>query len=173
NNLLIDLRTLAVTSDAASLGTFPVLLDEDRLKHINVTRGAGNIALLKNEGRLTWPLALSRTAFQLERERLSARATEAVKQARLKGQVDAGTIRQMTADVDHLDRQLRTEGKDLSPRVYIEAKTFLKNFGDAITALRQDDVANHFNGKYALRANSVAELIKHLTDEGLQFAPAV
>jgi hypothetical protein len=173
NDVLADLRQFLLYYDPASLRAFLMPLDDDGLKHINVTRGAGNIALLRNQGRLTWPVALKDAAFQVEREKLTARALEAVRQAKSYGQVDAGTILQMTAGLESLDQQLERKVRDVLPGLYVEAKTFLNHFADAVTALRQEDVGSHFTGKYALRTRNVPDLVKHLTEQGLQFAPAL
>jgi hypothetical protein len=173
NDILADLRPFVLQSDPAGLRPFLVPLDDDGLQHINVTRGAGNIGLLRNQGRLTWPVALRGTTFQVERERLTAQALEAVRQAKSYGQVDAGTLLQMAADLESLDQRLAQMVRDVSPLLYIEAKTFLQHFADAVTALRQEDVRNHFTGRYAFRSRNVPDLVRHLMEQGLQFAPAL
>jgi hypothetical protein len=173
NDLLADLRK--GTKDVASLRNFQVPLDEEGLKHINVSKGTGNVGLLKNEGRLSWPVALSGEEFKPERERVSALAREAVSQAGFNRTVDAGTIRQMMGDVDKLKKELRRTGGDLPVALYIEANTFVNNLNDAIRALQQPDVNDYFGpeGKYVLKAKTVADLVKFMADRGLQFAPAV
>jgi hypothetical protein len=79
----------------------------------------------------------------------------------------------MTAGLESLDQQLEAKVRDVSPALYIEAKTFLNHFGAAITALRQEDVGSHFTGKYTLQTRNVPELVRHLTEHGLWFAPAL
>jgi hypothetical protein len=56
---------------------------------------------------------------------------------------------------------------------YIHARTFLDDFGKALKVLDQPDAANYFNGKYAAKGATVADLVKYMSDQGLQFAPAV
>jgi hypothetical protein len=157
NDILADLRKLPTKAPAAgelvNLQRLP--LDEDGLKHINVTRGGGNIALLKNEGRLNWSGALDGAEYKEQRERVNSLAQAAVRQAEFNGRVDLGTITQLSNDVDSLQRQLRKNSGDLPFAVYAEAKTFLSNLDDAISALRQPDVGNYFTGKFALKANTV------------------
>jgi hypothetical protein len=173
NDVLADLRPVLLQSDPANLRPVLVPLDEDGLKHINVTRGAGNIALLKNQGRLTWPAALQDPVFRLEREKLTAQALEAVRQAKSYGLVDRGTILEMTAGLERLDQQLERKVRDVSAALYIESKAFLNHFAAAITALRQEDVGSYFTGKYTLQTRNVPELVAHLTEQGLLFAPAL
>jgi hypothetical protein len=174
NDLLADLRKLPSKPEGAALAGLQQLpLDEDGLKHINVTTGAGNIGLLKNEGRLNWPVALVGSEFKEPRDRISSLAQAAIRQAEFNGQVDSGTLTQLSSDVDSLHKQLRKNGGDLPFAVYTEAKTFLNGLDDAIAALRQRDVGNHFTGKLALKAKTIPELVEHMTKQGLQFAPAV
>jgi hypothetical protein len=175
NDILADLRKLPAKAPAAgelvNLQQLP--FDEDGLKHINVTQGAGNIGLLKNEGRLNWSGALGGAEYKEQRERINSLAQAAVRQAEFNGRVDPGTITQLSNDADSLQRQLRKNSGDLPFALYTEAKTFLSNLDDAISALRQPDVGNHFTGKFALKARTVPELVALMTQQGLQFAPAV
>jgi hypothetical protein len=148
-------------------------LNEDELKRINVNHGAGNIGLLKNEGRLAWPVALGGPDYLKQRESLARHAQGAVQQAEFNGQVDPLTVRQMSDDMDRLRQRLRREVSGLSASEYMAAKVFLNDLDAAITALQQRDVSHHFTGKYSLRGTTVAALVKQMTEQGLQFAPAV
>jgi hypothetical protein len=175
NDILADLRKLpAKPAQAGQLVNVQQLpLDEEALKHINVTQGAGNIGLLKNEGRLKWPVALNVPDFKEQRERINSLTQAAVRQAEFNGHVDPGTLPQLSSDVDSLQRQLRKNGGDLPFATYTEAKGFLNNLDEALAALRQHDVGNYFTGKFALKAKTVPELVDFMTKQGLQFAPAV
>ncbi len=174
NDLLADLQKVAGRGDSASLRTFQIPLDEDALRRVNVSPSAGaGIGLLKDQGKLVWPVALSGPEFREQRERINTLAQEAVKQAEFNNQVDPGVIRQMSNDVDQLQAQLRRTGRDLPPSPYIDAKTFLQNLASSIAALQQRDVGNYFTGKYALKAKTVPELVKYMSDQGLRFSPAV
>ncbi|HEX4591762.1 MAG TPA: hypothetical protein VH120_17630 [Gemmataceae bacterium] len=172
NALLDDLRTTGAGAELADRPNPRLPLDEQDLKHINVTRGAGGPALLKDGGRLTWPTALTGTAFQGPRERLSAQAVEVVRQAGNSGRVDPGALRQMADDVDQLRLLLRQHAKELSFQPYNEARDYLQRFDDALAALGRPDAADYFNGKYELKAQTVLGLVKQMTDLGLRFAPA-
>ena len=78
----------------------------------------------------------------------------------------------MSNDVNTLNRLLRQSSGDLPFGLYTEARTFLNNLTDAITALSQPDVGNYFTGKFALKAKTVPELVEQMSKQGLQFAPA-
>jgi hypothetical protein len=175
NDILADLRKLpAKPPQAGQLVNVQQLpLDEEGLKHINVTQGTGNIGMLKTQGRLNWPAALNGPDFKEQRERINSLTQAAVRQAEFNGHVDPGTITQLSSDVDNLQSQLRKNGGDLPFAAYSEAKGFLNNLDDALAALRQPDVGNSFTGNYALKAKTVPELVDHMKKQGLQFAPAV
>ena len=72
NVLLADLRSHQDSLNSAALRGEEHSLDELDLKHINLTRGAGNPGLLKNAGRLSWPLALTGSEFKDEREKIDS-----------------------------------------------------------------------------------------------------
>ncbi|HEV3079180.1 MAG TPA: hypothetical protein VGY66_05350 [Gemmataceae bacterium] len=173
NDLLQDINSMQARGDTAQLRTFSTPLNEDTLKHVNVTKGQGNIGLLKNEGRLTWPVALSSIDFKEDRERINSLVRDAVSQAGFNGQVDSGSISQLITDTDRMRTRLRKTGTDLPPSLYIDANVFLNNLDDAIRALQQPDVGSFFTGKYALKAKTIPELVNYMTAHGLQFAPAV
>jgi hypothetical protein len=178
NDLLGDLqKNEGKGPQAAALRTFQLPLDEEAIKHINVTKGNGNVGLLKNDGKLAWPAALSGPEFKDERERLSNLAREVAQDASFNSRIDLGNVRQMERDADQMRKELRRTGADLTPSQYIEANAFLNNLNDALRALEQPDAVNYFNGKYSLakglgKANTVAELVKFMSDHGLSFAPA-
>jgi hypothetical protein len=172
NVLLEDLRKVTAQSQSAAAEGTSVPIDQVDLTKINVTRGVGNIGLLKDGGRLDWPVGLQSADYEPERERLTRAALEAVRQAKSNSQVAPNLLADMSADVDRLLAQLRINSAELTPSLYIQAKTCLNSFEDAIKALRQRDVANHFNGKYNLQAKTIGELVKQMNSQGLQFAPA-
>ncbi len=173
NDLLADLKKQMSKGDTASLRTFDLSLEEDALKQINVSRGAGNIGILKNGGKLSYPLALSGSDFKEDREQLSSLVEDAVSQAKTNSRVDPGTIRDLNAAVEKIRKKLLKTGSDLPPSQYIEAKTFLNNLDEASTILKLRDVASYINGDYNIAAKSVPDLVKFMKDKGLQFAPAV
>lgn len=170
NDLLIDVQKLQSREARGP----DILLAPETLKKINVSppgKGDANIGLLKSEGKLTWPQSLRGDAFKAEREQFEALISEAMPQAQ-QGAVKADLLNQMKATVDKMFQTLSGNIKEMAPSQYIEAKRFLTNCQDAVKALSREDVANYFNGKYAARGNTVAELVQNMTADGLRFAPA-
>jgi hypothetical protein len=122
---------------------------------------------------LNWPSAVCGAEFKEARERLSGLVQDAVKEAEFNNRVDPGSLKQMKDDLDRLQRQLSRNVGDLSPSDYIEAKRFLSSLGDALRVMGQTDAASYLNRKYAAKGKTVPDLVKYMTDNGLQFAPAV
>jgi len=159
--------------DTAQLRSFQTLLSEETLKRINVTRGQGNIGLLKNEGRLSWPVALNSIDFREDRERINTLLRDAVGQAGFNSQVDSEIISGLMNDTERIGTRLRRNVTELPPSLYIDARAFLNNLDEAIRVLQQPDVGSHFSGRYALKAKTVPELVNTMSAKGLLFASAV
>jgi hypothetical protein len=173
NGLLADARKIRSPGTESAA---PVLREEVLAK-INVTSGksGGNIGLLK-EGQLNWPMLLNRPAFDAERTRLDWLAAEALKEAN-QGKIDPKILEETASQAADLQRKLVALAKTLgdgatwTPNSYKDAKNFLSQLDDAIKVLQQVDAANYLNGKYAAKGRNVAELVHHMSENGLQFAP--
>jgi hypothetical protein len=173
NTIYKDLRTKLASGAKGP----PMPLDPAILKQINLTSNSGgNIGVMKNlkdGGTLRWPLALQGEAFQEEVRRLNQRATEAVKLAEFKGQVDAGTLRDMMEDVRKLRAKVSANINDLTPSQYSAAVRFLNQLDDAFKALQQPDIADYLGQKYMAQGKTVGDLLDFMMRKGLSFAPAV
>jgi hypothetical protein len=151
-----------------------VPLDEDTLRHINL-RGAGsrgNMAMIKDDGKLNWPLALQGPEYEQARRRLSQLLPEAVRQLRFNHTVPAGELKDMTADVQRLNDQLERNVSELSPTQYVEAKRFVRGLSDALTALQDPNAPNYFNQAWVAQGTDVGSLVQYMKSKGLEFAPA-
>jgi hypothetical protein len=173
NDVLDDFRKLGDALNAAGVPNPALPLDKAALVHINVTRGVGNMALLKHGGELNWPAALAGPDNSDIRDRLTAQATDVVVRMKRGDEVDPDTLLRMNNGVELLRARLQRNAGDLSFQSFAEAKRFLQNLSDSIVALRQPDATDHFTGKYALKTQSVLELVKEMNDNSLRFASAV
>src|SRR5262249_25866474 len=145
NDLLADLKKL----HGIKVYGPEIRLDADVLKQINVLgNGSGNIGLLRDEGRLKWPLGLRdlRPANDSRELRmtLQARAILAVSKAS-KGRLYSADIRDLQDTVNKLHRLLGRNVTQLPANEYIKAKQFLNSFEDAIRAVQDPKVGNYFN----------------------------
>lgn len=176
NTMLADVRKLQhVGRDNVS----EIPLDEDLIKRINVTatggRG-GNMGLLKNGGRLNWPVGL-RTLPQDEamrelRSQVDTLLQDAVNEA-ANGKVDPRLMLELSRDVARLQRLLVSQGHALPGDTYIEARRFLNNLDDSVRLLRRPDAGDYITGRYMAKGSTVQQLVKYMTERGLEFGPAV
>ena len=167
------LQNLSRNPNRASLNA---PLNEDVLKNINVTggRGEANVGLLKGGTKdMIWPDALSGPEFKEDRDRVTTLLNDAVKEAQFNGRPGQGTVRQIQKDADTIARNLKKNIDSIDMGSYIDAKTFLSNLDSAIAALKSQNAADYFNGKYELKAKNVDELVTYMSQNGLTFASAV
>ena len=147
-----------------------VPLNEDILKHINLTSGAnGNIGLFKND--LQWPVTLQTPEFADLIKRLNQRIPDAIQQAK-QGTVAPGLLKDIQGDVQRMHETLLRNVGDMPPSDYIEAKRYLNMLSDAVRALGDQTAGNYLTGKWSAKGKNVAELVDNLRSNGLQFAPA-
>jgi hypothetical protein len=170
NDVLADLTKM--DKDKGLKGP-AVPLDEDLLRRINLAAGSGNgnAGLLKNDARLTWPLAMRDEAYKTDRELINSLAPEAVHQA-VNGRVDAGTLKELNSAAQRLRKTLADNIGDMTTGQYTDASRFLGYLDDAIRVLGRPDAGDYFTRRYSAQGRDVAELVRNLTAKGLRFAPA-
>jgi hypothetical protein len=154
----------------------PISLSEDTLKHLNVTTGHGNLGLLRNDGRFTWPPGLVEIVPAREREEVESQAQTLVNKT-LNGVLPVNVMRDLQSTLEKIDERLLKKINDpnLPGDVYRSAKRFLENFKSALVALNEPENAiKYFNyQKWATGSKTIKELVDYMLKEGLRFAPAV
>jgi hypothetical protein len=150
-----------------------VPLEESVVRHINVTgsQTGGSLGLLRQDGRLEWPLTLRTAPFKSEREKLDQLCYTAYKQA-ASNSVDADTIQGMVGAVDAMTAQLKRNVDDISANDYIKAKRFLNELNDTINILQDPNVGKYVNQTWVARGSTVGDLTREMTRQGLKFARA-
>ncbi|HEV3118552.1 MAG TPA: hypothetical protein VGY58_15990 [Gemmataceae bacterium] len=169
NDILDD---LAKTDEPAARGP-AATLDENLLRHINLASGrsTASAALLKNDGRLTWPSALLDEGSKEDRLLINSLAPAARGQA-VSGTVESGTLRELTAASQRLRQKLSASAKDLTATQYIDASRFMGQLDDAIRVLSRPDAGDYITSKSTAEGKNVAELVLNMSAKGLRFAPA-
>jgi hypothetical protein len=148
-------------------------LDAGVVKDVNVTGGTAGagVGVLRDGGRLQWPVALGGSAYAAERQDLTELTRQAVRQA-ANGQVDADTIHGMTDAVNRLHALIKENIATMAFQDYSAAKRFLREMEDAIRVLQTPNAARYVSGKWAARGSTIGELVQDMTRQGLRFAPA-
>jgi hypothetical protein len=171
NVLLEDLKPFqAITGRGPQ-----VPLAEEMLPHINVISiqdRSGNIGVLKNRGRLSWPLVLQAAEYQEPREALTALAPRAVEEA-VQGGVQPKTLQGMEDALAKLNGRLAHNIRELPPPRYNQSKRYLGELKEALKLLEKPHAGSYFTGKFSARGKTVGELIQHMSRQGLRFAPAL
>jgi hypothetical protein len=171
NVLMEDLQPFLTSS-----GKCPNLpLDPDIFGQINVRsvqHRSGNIGILKNKGRLSWPRTLRAADYQESREAFTALVPQAIDQAIHDG-LQPETLQDMENALGKLNGRLADNIKNMSTPRHVESKRYLGELQEALKLLEKPHAGNYFNGKFSARGKTVAELIHHMSKQGLRFAPAV
>jgi hypothetical protein len=170
NVLLRDFgRHLGQKSDAP-----PIPLEEEVLEKINVTANGANLGLLRNDGKLRWPIALTELASQETKKTIDLQAQELARQAQQGGNVDVSVIRDLKTNLNALRDRLVNKVNEIGTGQYADAKRFLNSFDDAIRAVERGDTAPFFEfRKFVRGGKSVQEVVDFMTKRGLTFAPMV
>jgi hypothetical protein len=151
-----------------------VPLDDDNLKHINLTSPgtAGNVGMLKDATKLSWPEALQDSGYDKERKRFSRNLVSAVATLKDGEPLPDSTLKDIRTDYKTINDKLNEAADELTPALYIDARRFLNQLNQAVRALGDKNVGNFFNKNWTPKGKNVAELVSHLSKEGLNFAPA-
>jgi hypothetical protein len=174
NTLMVDIQR----AHAAGVFGPPVPVNPDTLRRISVTDGAssrGEIAVLsEGGGKLRWPFVLRKKAFEKDRQKIDQLAATAVTQARSDA-VEPETVDALQRSASNLrDQVSRMSRKDeLTPTEAIQARRYLTQLDGAFRTLKDPNVANFFNGKWAPHGNTIGEVINNMVNQGLRFAPAI
>jgi hypothetical protein len=169
NSLLNSIRKMGRLSRGPNIS-----LEEDTLKHVNLASPAmpGSVGMLRDGGKITWPLGLKEKQFDDRRDRLARNLESAVDAIKGKGDVEASRLKDINNDFDELRRQVNDSQDELPITQYLEARRFMTQLGDAIRALRDPKIKNYFNNTWNAKGRNVSELVDNMTRDGLVFAPA-
>jgi hypothetical protein len=172
NELLTELRLSFSLADSGE-GSPP--LPSDLLRRVNVSSGkAGGNAAVFRERRLAWPMLLQDPSFAEERQRADEFVTRAFEEA-TQGRLTLDTVGGLRRCYVDLDKRLtdvtRSDSLPLwSPTMYFQARQFLHRLEAALSLMDQEDAPRFLLGTFRVQAKTVAELVRYMTENGLQFA---
>jgi len=155
-------------------------LSDVNLDSVNLTdkTGQGNAGMLKAETKdgklaLYWPSAFETAGFAEPARQLTQSLSEAVAALKKKEKPAATTLKDVQNNYRILSDKLAATAStdELSPSQYIEAKRYLRQLDQAIKALNDPKASNYFDD-WKAKGRTVAELVDHMTKNGLDFAPA-
>jgi hypothetical protein len=153
----------------------PIPLDDYVLKHVNITTRNYGLGLLRDGGKLSWPVALQELTTDPQRKDLQARA-ERIAQNAIKGERDANALKDLRTEVEQIRADLLKRTNDIPTDQYLEAKRFLNDLDDARMAIEAGEAPIQadfqrlaLDGKLA----TLNDLIGVMVERGWRFAPAL
>jgi hypothetical protein len=149
-------------------------LTEDSLKNINVSNGVGgNIGLLKDGGKLQWPLALQQEELAPAEKILDQLLPQAVQEVKFGNPLQVGMVKDIKAALQLLNDKVNEMAKgNMSSSQFVEARRYLNQLNMAFKGLTDPNAVKFFDKAWSAKGATVAELVKYLADNGLRFAPA-
>jgi hypothetical protein len=159
-------------SDQGAFGP-PLPITENMLRSINIkvgtTPGAPSAGLLKNGGKLTWPIAIRGPA----QKKFDKQIVDAVDQA-VKGTLEQKSYASLVSQIDSMQTDLRKQYREdkVGTTSYLAGDHFLDDLMSSLKILINPNVGKFFDGSYAARGKTVPELVEYMTGEGLTFGPA-
>jgi hypothetical protein len=145
------------------------------LPHLNVNRDVGNSGVLRTK-EIPWPLmVLGRHDLDPYRKKIEGLRVQA-RDAALEGQRGADYVTDFRRALTELETLLRDEVRrgagegEWGPGDYVAAIRSVHELRDASAILKRPDAAFYLK---PLKGDTVAEVVQHMQDEGLTFAPAV
>ena len=168
NAMLPMIRTLAAKGTQGP----PISIEQDQLKHVNVTVGkdGSNIGMVTGGGAgLDWPLCLQGP----KQKKVASQIPVAVSQAR-QGTLDAKLYREIMAALSTINEDLRTQfhKEQIDGGEFLEGRRFLDSLTQSMQAVRSPTSQRFLDGTYSARGRNVPELAEYMTKNGLSFTAA-
>lgn len=180
NVLLDDLAKFDLLGKSESKlghGMTTVSLDEDVLKLVNITSPGsyGNIGLLRDGGRFSWPAAFDEKDVTTDKERKDIEVqTQELYQQAANAKPNNNTLKDLESALQSLRTKLSGAAKTMATTTYLEGQRFLDSFDAALVALKKGDVVTNLDFQQKFNAKggrTVQELVDYMGTRGLKFAP--
>lgn len=148
-------------------------LSEEILRSLNVTKNSFGIGILRDGGKLTWPIALQEL-FPRELRKEIEQRTMTLMQNADNGPLDPALLRELYTEVENMRQTLAKKINDVPTTQYLEAKRFLNDLDSAREALAKGEATAQIAfQKWAAGGKTLQELVDYMVKNGLRFAPAV
>lgn len=168
-NVLLSL--LKQMGDQGIIGP-PVSLNPDTLKKVSVTSNEDktNIGMLRNGGKLDWPLPLQRNSLAKDLEKSIPTMVSEFK----KGKADSKLYYKVRHEVVRLRDVMKNRyaNEKLDASSYLVADDFLEKLSRAVYGLEKPGAARLLKGDSQPQGRNVQELVSNMSEKGEKFAPA-
>jgi hypothetical protein len=163
----------AVRSGDVSRGP-TIALDAAILKGINLSPvgSQADLGLLKDAGKLAWPLPLQEDAFADQRKSIDNNLLAAVKELQYNKLPSREVLKGVQADIQALSDKLEARIHGLTPTEYKVSHRFVTRLQETSRTLQDPAVATYFDRSWLSTVFTVGDLVNTMTRKGLEFAPA-
>lgn len=154
----------------------PISLPQQMVSMLNVTGGSGgggsgggSVGLLRDGGRVEWPLAL----MGPQQEKLDKLLPQAF-DATIGGKLTPKLMREIRTEMKTMRSTMREQlaREEIEGTSYMRAIEFYNSLESSVNALERPDARKQLNGTYSARGRNVQELVDYMTNNGLRFAAA-
>lgn len=168
NLMLEDARKFPSRKIAAE----QITLSEDILMQLNVSASHVGLGVLRNDGRITWPLSVQEVLTPEQMKTLEVQS-QALVAAALKGKLDPNVYRDFGAELDRTYEGVVKRVNEIAGPQYLETKRFLNELKDARLALDKGEALRQVQyQKFVAGGRSIQEVVDFMISKGLTFAPA-
>lgn len=168
NLMLDDVRKFANRNVSAN----NIPLNEDVLLKLNVTSGETSLGLLRDGGKINWPIGLQEIIPAEKRRTLETQA-QALVQGAEKGNVDPNVLKDFSSELERIYDKLVNNITEVGPH-YLEAKRFVNDLREARTALERGQAQHQLAYMKWIRNGNktMQDVVDYMIANGLRFAPA-
>lgn len=151
----------------------PTPINPAMLRTINVKVGTAGAApgagLLKNAGKLTWPLVLRGPRQKAIDKLLPTACSQAAS-----GTLELSSYTKIVSELESMREELRKQyhKEKISGSMFLGGQSYIDSLTSSLKVLQRPDAAKFFDGSYTAQGRNVPELIDNMTANGLAFAPA-
>lgn len=150
----------------------PVLLREDQLVRLNVTKNHLSVGVLRDGGRLNWPVALQTLLPAEMRKKMQSQAEKAFADA-IKERADANLLKDLRAEIETAREDLLKRVNETPSQQYMAAKRFLSDMEQGLLALEQGEAKVQMNFRHFVEGGkTVQQVTDFMVANGLRFAAA-
>jgi len=153
----------------------PLPLNEEILSHLNVTKTTFGMGLLRDYGKVVWPVEVEKLMTGTQRQDIEKQLRHLVKEANNE-RIDNNVIREVQKEIDRMREELVKKVNDIPTRPYLDGKRFLQDLYESTRAIERGEAINQVrfqrfieNGK---GTKSVQEVTDYMIKEALRFGPA-
>jgi hypothetical protein len=174
-SLNVLLKAIQVGQNSGIKGP-PVPVDQAMLARIRLTDGqtASGVGLLKDGGKLQWPVALAGPDYQKSRQKIDGLMATAAQQAGGTSGVDPMTVTGLESAVNGLAAVLleQTKADQLTPTKAVQGKRYVNELRDTIRLLQDPSVTAYVTGQRTPQGRTMPEVVDNVLGRGLTFAPS-